>query len=480
MDKVPVHPLLREIAALFSGKGKQLYLVGGAVRDLLRGRPAHDWDLATDARPEEVTAIFRNARPPSPVIPTGIKHGTVTVHYRGKEGLKGAAGKGGAPYIELEITTFRTESDYRDGRRPEKIAFASSIEEDLSRRDFTMNAAAARLPGGELVDPSGGKADIQRRIIRCVGNPAERFAEDGLRPLRAIRFAAQLGFTVDKETLDAVAGAAGVTAKVSAERIRDELDKILAAAPSAAFRLMEETGLLRLILPELAACRGVEQKGYHRFDVLDHSLFACDYAAKEGWPREVLLAALFHDTGKPATAAGPYRGEGEKREWTFYQHEKVSSRLARGILARLRYPNAVIDTVCRLVEEHMFHYDESWGDAAVRRFVIRAGEENLENLYRLRRADAYAAEGVEPGAGFLLPLAERVDRVLAKERTLSLKDLAVSGKDLVKEGIQPGKTMGIILRELFETVVDDPESNNREKLLEIAANLARRYSSSAS
>ncbi|MDR1106107.1 MAG: hypothetical protein LBL44_07100, partial [Treponema sp.] len=316
MGNVRVHPLLKEIAALFSGRGKRLYLVGGAVRDLFRGRPASDWDLATDARPEEVMAIFRSTRPPSPVIPTGIKHGTVTVHYRGKGG--GAAGGTEAAYTGLEITTFRTESGYRDGRRPENVAFASSIEEDLSRRDFTMNAAAVRLPGGEIVDPFGGRADIQKRIIRCVGDPAERFAEDGLRPLRAVRFAAQLGFTVDRATLDAAGGALGVTAKVSAERVRDELDKILASGteaagaeasgteavrPSTAFRLMEETGLLRLILPELAACRGVEQKGYHRFDVLDHSLLACDYASKEGWPREVILAALLHDTGKPATAA---------------------------------------------------------------------------------------------------------------------------------------------------------------------------------
>ncbi|MDR1287099.1 MAG: CCA tRNA nucleotidyltransferase [Treponema sp.] len=504
MGNVRVHPLLKEIAALFISRGKRLYLVGGAVRDLLRGRPASDWDLATDARPEEVMAIFRNTRPPSPVIPTGIKHGTVTVHYRGKGGGPEKRGTGNtdgtatgaeAAYTGLEITTFRTESGYSDGRRPENVVFASSIEEDLSRRDFTMNAAAVRLPGGEIIDPFDGRADIQRRIIRCVGNPAERFAEDGLRPLRAVRFAAQLGFTVDRATLDAARGALDVTAKVSAERVRDELDKILAsgteeagtgkagteaARPSTAFRLMEETGLLRLILPELAACRGVEQKGYHRFDVLDHCLLACDYASKEGWPREVILAALLHDAGKPATAAGPYGDGSGKREWTFYRHEEESSRLAREILTRLRYPGAVAGTVCRLIEEHMFHYDEGWSDAAVRRFIIRTGEENLENLYRLRRADAFAAEGAERGADFLLPLAERVDRALAERKALSLKDLAVSGKDLMEAGIQPGKTMGIILKELLETVIDDPESNSREKLLAIAANLARRYSSSDS
>jgi tRNA nucleotidyltransferase/poly(A) polymerase len=449
MGNARIHPILKETAAIFASAGKEVYLVGGAVRDLFLGKEAGDWDLATNARPEEVSALFRSSKPRGLVIPTGIKHGTLTVHFRGRV---------------MEITTFRTESDYLDGRHPEKIAFASTIEEDLSRRDFTMNAAALRLPGGELVDPFDGAADIKARIIRCVGNPADRFAEDGLRPLRAVRFAARLDFTVDPETLAAIPGALETCAKVSPERIRDELDKILAAPrPSAAFFLMKETGLLKLILPELTACAGVEQKGYHRFDVLDHSLLACDYAAAEGFSRELRLAALFHDIGKP-----PLRKLDGRGVWTFYRHEEESSRLARTILTRLRYPNAVIDRVCHLIEEHMFHYEETWTDAAVRRFIIRAGETNIEDLYRLRRADAYATTGIEPGAEFLLPLAKRVDAVLAGKKALSLRDLAVSGKDLLEAGLKPGKNMGIILRELFETVVDDPDSNTREKLLEIA------------
>jgi tRNA nucleotidyltransferase/poly(A) polymerase len=235
---------------------------------------------------------------------------------------------------------------------------------------------------------------------------------------------------------------------------------------------MEETGLLRLILPELARCRGVEQKGLHSFDVLDHLLLACDYAAAEGFPGEVILAALLHDAGKPGTAR-----PGGKKEWTFYGHEIESSGLARHILLRLRWPNAVIDTVCRLIEGHMFSYDESWTDAAVRRFVMRSGEENLENLYRLRRADAYAVSGTEPPAAFLLPLASRVDRVLSGGRVFGLKDLAVSGRDLIGIGIQPGKSMGIILGELLETVVDDPAFNTRDRLLETAAALAKRRAS---
>jgi putative nucleotidyltransferase with HDIG domain len=454
MSNVNIHPLLKEFAAIFADQRKDIYLVGGAVRDLFRGEKAQDWDLATNAMPEEVIALFRSRR--WPVIPTGIKHGTVTVHYKGHS---------------LEVTTFRTESDYRDGRHPEKIAYAATIEEDLSRRDFRMNAIALRLPAGESVDPFGGIADIKNQLICCVGNPIERFTEDGLRPLRAVRFAAQLGFTVDQATMDAIPRALQITAGVSPERVRDELDKIIGSPrPAAAFRLMEQTGLLSLILPELANCRGIDQKGYHQFDVLDHSLLACDYAGREAYPLEVGLAALFHDIGKPTV-----RKADENGTWTFYQHEEASAKIARNILTRLRYSNAQTDAVCHLIEEHMFHYEEIWSDAAVRRFIIRAGEANLENLYRLRRADAYGMAGTEPGRDFLLPLVSRVDSVLAGSKVFSLKGLAVSGKDLMVAGIKPGKEMGIILNELLETVVDDPDSNTREKLMEIAGNLNRRY-----
>jgi tRNA nucleotidyltransferase/poly(A) polymerase len=451
-----IHPLLKEIAALFAARGREVCLVGGAVRDMFRGRAAQDWDLATDAPPEEVIAIFREARPRGKVIPTGIKHGTVTAIYRGRS---------------IEITTYRTETAYSDGRRPDSVRYAAGIEEDLSRRDFSMNAIALRLPGGEAADPFGGQADIKSGLIRCVGNAAERFSEDGLRPLRAVRFAAQLDFDLEKNTLAAIPDSLSVCAKVSPERVRDEIDKIIASPrPARAFLLMEKTGLLKLFLPELASCRGVEQKGLHHFDVLDHSLFACDYAARGGYPPETRLAALLHDIGKPLTRAMDDDGI-----WTFYRHEAESERIARNILTRLRCPNALIDAVCHLVKQHMFHYTGDWTDAAVRRFIVRVGESNLENLYRLRMADSWAMAQTEPAPECILPLAERVDRVLAQSRALSLKDLAVSGRDLAENGIKPGKTMGIILQELLETVLDDPEQNTREKLLEIAGNINRRY-----
>ena len=446
MNNFRLAPTLKEIAAVFSGKGKEVYLVGGAVRDLLLGRESADWDLATNARPEEVMSYFNR------VIPTGIKHGTVTIRYKG---------------YSIEATTFRTESEYSDGRRPDEIEYAETIEEDLSRRDFTMNAAAVKLPEGKLIDPYNGQNDIRRRLIRCVGNAEERFTEDGLRPMRAIRFAAQLGFNLEEKTLKAIPGALATTSKVSVERIREELDKTIASnSPQTGFVLMEETGLLTLILPELDICRGVEQKGYHVYDVLDHSLLSCAYAARKGFSREVRMAALFHDLGKQLT-----QKMGKDGIWTFYNHEKESVRLAEDIMRRFRYPNAVIEKVKRLIAAHMFHYEDSWKDSAVRRFIIRTGEDLLPELFDLRMADTAGTSGADPNPAALLPFKKRIESVMAASSALSLKHLAINGNDLINIGVQPGKYVGIILKELFEAAVDDPALNNREKLLEIAKNI---------
>jgi len=442
-----IDPLLKEIASLFTNEKKEIYLVGGAVRDMLRGERIHDWDMATDALPDEVTAIVKKAH--GRVVPTGIRHGTVTVFYKGRS---------------AEITTFRTEADYSDGRRPDTVNFASTIEEDLSRRDFTMNAIALRLPNGELIDPYNGINDIKRRVIRCVGSANERFNEDGLRPLRAVRFASQLGFEIEKNTLDAIQGALPVCAKVSMERVRDEIDKILSSTkPSLSFLLMEKTGLLKLFLEELFICRGIAQKGFHRFDVLDHCLTACDYAARNNYPHELRLASLFHDIGKPAV-----RKMGEDGVWTFYKHDNASAVICKKLLTRLRYSNAVINNVCHLINEHMFYYTPDWSESAVRRFIARVGAENINNLFLLRRADTFAFSGEETNPIILIELQKRIDKVLEKKHALSLKDLAVTGNDLIQAGISPGKKMGIILNQLLETVLDDPEQNTKEKLLEIA------------
>ena len=446
-----IHPILKEVALLFNSAGKEICLVGGAVRGLLLGMSIHDWDLATDASPEEVTKIFKGAKQKASVIPTGLKHGTVTVIYNKQS---------------MEITTYRKDGDYSDGRRPDNVSYSSSIDEDLSRRDFTMNAIALRLPKGDKIDPFNGMNDLKKGIIRCVGDPVLRFGEDGLRPLRAVRFAAQLDFKVDKDTLSAIPGALENCSRVSAERVRDEIEKIIASKkPSRAFLLMEQTGLLGLFLPELAAGRGIHQNDYHELDVLDHNLLACDYAAEKEFPADVRLAALFHDAGKVLSRKPILNDD---NNYTFYNHEIESKNIAHNILSRFRFPNQVIEIVCHLVKEHMFHYTDDWSDAAVRRFIIRMGEANITKFYQLRKADAYAKAGIEPPPDSLLPLARRVEKALAENHAFSLKDLAVKGSDLMSIGIKPGKTMGIILRELLESVLDDPVMNNRDDLLELA------------
>jgi tRNA nucleotidyltransferase (CCA-adding enzyme) len=438
---------MRDFASVLDSAGKRCYLVGGAVRDYLIGREAGDFDVATDARPEEVQRLFRR------VIPTGIKHGTVTVLWKG---------------LSVEVTTFRTEADYGDGRHPDAVAYASTIEEDLSRRDFTMNAMAFDLARGGLVDPHGGREDIAAALVRAVGDPLERFREDGLRPLRAIRFSAQLGFAVEAATLAAIRPCLDRLALVSAERARDELQKLLLSPePARALRLMESTGVLALLLPELAACRGVEQKGMHVYDVLDH-LYACVDAIR---PDLVLrLAALLHDVGKPAAKAETPGGEP-----TFHRHEAISADMAESILKRLRFPNAVVDGVSHLVRSHMFSYDESWSDAAVRRFIARVGVGAMDALLDLRVADGTAIIGRPVDPRGLEPLRDRIRAVLEAKQAFGLADLAVKGGDLASIGVPTGRVMGAMLKELLETVMDDPALNERERLLEIAGKLKGKY-----
>lgn len=441
MNRIPVPSNLKELARIFKKSGYTLYLVGGALRDTILGRQAGDWDVATDAPPERVMRLYRR------VIPTGIAHGTVTIHWMGSQ---------------FECTTFRTESGYSDGRRPDGIKYATTIEEDLSRRDFTMNAIAASLPDGEIIDPFGGRDDIKAGIIRTVGTARERFSEDGLRPLRAVRFSSQLGFTIEKETLEAIRPSLGVTMRVATERIRDEIIKLLATpAPSTGFRFMEQTGLLELIIPELASCRGIEQKGLHRHDVLDHLLNTCD--ACPAASLEIRLAGLFHDIGKPKA-----RAVDEFGSYTFHQHEAISAEITARVLARLRFPVKTVKSVTHFVAQHMFHYESVWSDAAVRRFIVRVGRENIRALFDLRRADGWAITGGRLESLNLSEFSDRIEAVLSGDHAFSLKDLAVNGKDLLRAGIPAGPETGAVLRELLEAVLEDPALNNRERLIEIA------------
>lgn len=436
--------MLKEVGRIFGDRHYDAYLVGGAVRNRIAGLPDTDFDLATDARPEQVVSLFRR------VIPTGIKHGTVTVFYKGHK---------------IEVTTFRADGAYSDARHPDNVQFGVSIEEDLKRRDFTMNAMAVSLATGELSDPHGGRKDIRARIIRAIGDPSERFREDGLRLMRACRFACQLEFSVSNETLEGMRLQADRILGVSAERIQDELVKVLASPqPSIAFELMDRSGLLPLLFPELEQCKGIEQKGIHEFDVFKHSLLACDGAPRDRL--ELRLAALFHDLGKPVAYALDENGSP-----TFYGHEIESEKLTTAILKRLRFSNAVEEKVRHLVRHHMFHYEENWSDSAVRRFLARVGKDSVEELFLLRRADTYGAAGRYVDDRALADFSAHIHRVLESEDALTIKDLAVDGNVLSSEaGIPKGPIMGTVLKELLASVLDDPSLNTRENLIRIAKN----------
>lgn len=421
--------------------GFEAVIAGGAVRDLVRRVTPEDFDIATSATPEEVSRVFRR------VIPTGIRHGTVTVLLSGQQ---------------LEVTTFRSEGAYSDRRHPDSVQFVRSLNEDLKRRDFTMNGMALDPVSGRFHDPFSGEQDIQAKTIRAIGAPQERFSEDALRVLRAIRFATQLGFHIEQETLAAVGALAGTLNAVSHERVRDELNKILLSpAPSIGFRIMRDTGILDAILPELAAGVDVEQRGEHLFDVFEHSLVACDRAPAD--KLEVRLAALLHDIGKPAALA--HDTDGTR---TFHGHEKISRDQAESLMRRLKYPNKVIQNVVHLIAHHMFNYTEQWSDAAVRRFLTRVGTDSIEDLFALRKADSEAQKATVSDERALNAFRLRIADVLSRDHALTRKDLAVSGNDLVEVGIPKGPAMGTVLDHLFETVLDDPAQNTREQLLSVA------------
>ncbi len=426
--------------------GHAAYIVGGSLRDALIGREAADWDLTTDARPGRLLEIF-----PGAVYEN--RFGTVAVR------------SGDATH---EITTFRTDHDYADFRRPHRVEFGDDVLLDLARRDFTMNAmawgddapAAGSSPTTHLVDPYDGAADIAVRSIRAVGDPAARFEEDALRMVRAVRLAATLDFEIEPGTRTAIDQHAALVRHLSGERIAVELDKVLSAPePSRGLRLMAETGILAVISPDLAAQRGIAQNKIPGEDLFDHTLRSVD-AVPAGSPR-VRLAALVHDIGKPATIDdGPFR-----------RHDAVGADLAAALFERLHLPRATSDRVVHLVRNHMFTYDPAWGDAGVRRFIQRVGPAALDELFALRAADNVGS-GVPANAHGLDELRERVRAQLDASVPLDLRQLAIDGDDLMTElAIPEGPTLGRILDTLLERVVTDPGLNDRKTLLLLAASI---------
>lgn len=429
---------LLEVLTTLRVAGFKAYIVGGCVRDMLIGRPVTDWDVSTDATPSEVQLRFAKT------VPTGIEHGTVTVLVNG---------------IAFEVTTFRQDSEYPDARHPERVFFSREVEVNLSRRDFTVNAIAYEPVSHEIVSPHDGLNDIAGRMIRTVGEPLDRFREDGLRPLRAIRFACQLDFEIEKETYEAIRQALDRVALVSMERVRDEIMKVLECnRPSRGFELMRETELLGLILPELEQSRGVTQNEFHAHDVFWHSLYTCDAA-----PREkplVRLAGLLHDIGKPSTW--------EEREGrvTFYNHQHVGAKMAADIMSRFKFSNAEKDYVVKLVDNHMFDYKSEWTNGALRRFIKRVGVDAIADIFDLRIAD-FLGNGLKQGfPHYLEEMRGRIEELLKKDSALTVNDLAVDGNDVMRElGTGPDKTVGVVLKELLELVLDHPELNTRDELL---------------
>lgn len=415
--------------------GHQAYLVGGSVRDILLGQTPKEWDITTSALPKDVTKLFKK------VIPTGIKYGTVTVLL--EDG-------------QYEVTTFRCDEKYVDGRHPSNVKFTDDIHQDLSRRDFSINAMAYNPLTDELIDDHARKKDLEKKIIRTVGNPLDRFKEDGLRSIRACRFAATLEFTIEEKTFEAISQTLKVTKKVAPERIRDELVKMLSAdKPSIGFELMRKSGLLKLFMPELEACYGIEQPPqYHKYDVYWHSLYACDAAPKNNVI--LRLAALLHDIAKPKC----------KKDYTYYNHDIVGVKMAQKILKRLRFSGSDIKQITNLIGNHMFNYTSDWGDAAVRRLLVRlGGAENAKGLFILRQADAKAMER-EIEAEYLRELQGRIDKVVSEQNALHVTDLKISGKDVMQVlKIKPGPEVGKVLKALLEKVLDDPALNQRETLI---------------
>lgn len=430
-----------EVLATLTDAGHEAVLVGGCVRDALLDREGTDWDAATSGLPEAAAALFPGASWEN-------RFGTVTVR--------------GEPPVE--VTAYRAEAGYRDGRRPDEVRFGVSLHDDLARRDFTINAMAwhpvdLASGAGRLVDPFDGERDLADRLLRAVGEPRERFGEDALRLLRAARLAARFDLRIEPATEAAIVELAATAAGVSGERVRDELLRILSEpAPSAAFELLERLGLLGVILPELAALRGVPQSKRTPGDALDHTLRAVD-AAPAAEP-DLRLAALLHDLGKATTL----------RDGHFIGHETVGAELADAVLRRLRLPRARADRIVGVIAQHMYDYEPAWTDAAVRRFIRRTAGIDRSLLFALRRADD-AASGVGPvGETVQSELEARIDAEIGREPDLLVgRRLAIDGDDLQRElGLAPGPVIGEILEQLTEIVLEDPSRNDRATLLDLA------------
>lgn len=432
-------------------EGYEAWIVGGAVRDVLLKKKILDWDVTTNAHPEQIMPLFESSFYDN-------NYGTVMV--AGKH-LKEQFGDGTNDIEDdsvIDITTYRSEHGYSDKRRPDSVTWGESIEEDLKRRDFTINAMAMKVEKDmKILDPYGGQEDLKKKLIRAVGDPSSRFEEDALRMMRAVRFAAQLGFDIENKTLEAISSKAKNLTSISWERIGSETMKIMASDhPAEGILLMDKGGLMETVIPEFLKSKGVDQAGHHIYDVYTHmveSLRACPSSDPV-----VRLAAFLHDIDKPTTLQN--RGKG--KEITFYNHEVVGARTAKSIAKRLRLNKKDQDRIFTLVRWHMFSYDTKMTDGAIRRFIKNVGKENIHDMMMLRVGDRVGG-GSKATSWRLNELQKRIGEQLYKP--LSTSDLKITGRDVMKIlKINPSPKVGEVLRTLFEEVIEDSEKNTKKYL----------------
>lgn len=423
--------------------GYEAYAVGGCIRDSILGRTPDDWDITTSATPYQVKELFRRT------IDTGIQHGTVTVMLD-KEGF--------------EVTTYRIDGEYEDSRHPKEVTFTADLIEDLKRRDFTINAMAYNDETG-MVDVFDGMKDMDRKVIRCVGNPRERFTEDALRMMRAVRFSAQLGYRIEEETLAAIRELSPNLAHISAERVQTELVKLVVSPHPENLRIAYEAGITKVILPEFDVCMETEQNNpHHCYNVGEHILRSMQAIRQD---KVLRLAMLFHDIGKPRTITVDDRGINH-----FHGHPDVSEEMARSILKRLKFDNHTIYMVTNLVKFHDYNVEP--GEKYVRRAIMKIGEDIFPLLFDVKEADmeAQSAYRRKEKEEKLKAVYQVYEQVIANKQCVSLKTLAITGKDLIEEvGMQPGPKIGEMLAKLLDIVIEDPVQNSRENLLKLAGEI---------
>lgn len=431
--------VVRQLCETLNQAGYEAYLVGGCVRDLLLHREPKDWDITTNANPEQIQSLFPET------------------FYENSFGTVGVVTESEDPKLKvIEVTPYRIEGKYSNARHPDEVRFSDKLTDDLKRRDFTINAIAYDVRSATLVDEHGGQEDIARKVLQTVGNPHERFEEDALRMLRAVRLSAELDFAIDGAAAAGVAAQAAQLEKISRERIRDEFVRVLMSdRPMQAIYVAQKLGILKYVLPELEQAMGVDQNQAHSFDVFEHLLRSLQHAADKRWPLEVRLAALLHDIGKPASR----RWSDEKNDWTFHGHEVIGAKMSRKILQDLRLPNDTIDIVSKLIRWHMFFSDpDEVTLSAVRRTIANVGQDRIKDLLNLRICDRIGTGRPKEQPFRLRKYMSMVDEALRDP--ISVAMLQIDGTIIIEKGIEKaGPRIGWILHALLEEVLDEPSKN---------------------